>query len=383
MVAPLFLNLSSPELQDLVGENFYSDGRSTEVAVYRVQVPILQGYTATVVASTCGANTSFGTMLSAFDECPDPWAASSQANYKDRAIVVNDDDDQCDGIDALSPSDGYTSRASRIVADVGQGVTEVFVLVEKDSSDLSATASTASSDNTFTLSVTCGITTPSPTPLPTPTPTPVPTFEFVTAISLNATLRLEFADLYAFDGLSGQAAAVFASAFAGAFPYTRSDAVSLRSVKEAPLPCQLVEPTPAPSPSPTLQPRPLPTALPVPHPTGAPSSTPQPSGLPSQLPSPSPSQTLQPSYGPTLSPSRAPSPQPSSVPTIGTGGGARRRQLLTSTTTLSIACGETVSGSNVGLASYVGSASGDAVYQFTTTEPVCLSSRLICIQSLH
>jgi len=353
----------------------------------------LQGYTATVVASTCGLNTPFGTLLSAYEQCPDPWAASAQASYKDRAIAINDDDDQCNGIDALSPLDGYTSRASRIVADVGQGVSEVFVLVERDSSDLSAAAAAAttatSSDNSFTLSVKCGITTPSPTPLPTPVPTPVPTFEFVTAISLNATLRLEFADTNDFDGHSGQAAAVFATAFAGAFPYTRSDAVSMRSVKGAPLPCQLVEPTPAPSPAPSLQPRPVPTSLPLPAPTGVPSSTPQPSALPSQIPSPSPSQSLSPSYEPTLSPTRLPFPQPtlsmapSRAPHVATGGA--RRQLLTSTS-LSIACGETVSGTNVGLTSYVGSSSGDAIYHFTTTEPVrfrCFSWRTfhLCIHT--
>jgi hypothetical protein len=45
----------------------------------------------------------------------------------------------------------------------------------------------------FELSVKCGITTPSPTPLPSPLPTPVPTFEFVTRLTLNATMRVEFA----------------------------------------------------------------------------------------------------------------------------------------------------------------------------------------------
>ena len=47
----------------------------------------------------------------------------------------------------------------------------------------------------FELSVTCGITTLNPTPVPTPVPTSVPTFEFVTRLTLNATMRVEFASV--------------------------------------------------------------------------------------------------------------------------------------------------------------------------------------------
>jgi len=47
----------------------------------------------------------------------------------------------------------------------------------------------------FELSVTCGITTLKPSPVPTPVPTSVPTFEFVTRLTLNATMRVEFASV--------------------------------------------------------------------------------------------------------------------------------------------------------------------------------------------
>jgi hypothetical protein len=103
VTSPLFLNLSSPEFAGLVGQNFYADGRTTEVAVFRFAVPSLVGYTSTIVVHTCGPGTTFGTLLSVYDECPDPWAASAQANYKARAVAVSDDDAACD---ASSDSSG-------------------------------------------------------------------------------------------------------------------------------------------------------------------------------------------------------------------------------------------------------------------------------------
>ena len=116
IVSPLFLNLSAPEHAALVGPNFGADGRSAEVAVFRFAVPSLAGYTSTIIVETCDPQTTFGTLLSAYDECPDPWAASAQANYKDRAIGVSDDAPEC-ATGALA-ADGVTSRASRIEAIV-------------------------------------------------------------------------------------------------------------------------------------------------------------------------------------------------------------------------------------------------------------------------
>jgi len=266
-------------------------------------------------------------------------------------VAAGDDDAACDG---------YAGRGSRVVAAVGKGVASIFLLVEKGSSNDTRTAAAAA--DTFTLAVTCGIATPQPTPLPTPLPTPVPSFEFVTALTLNATLRLEFADPSDFDGLRGDAAAAFASAFAHALAYTRADAVTVRGVAAAGLPCRRVQPTPAPSPRPTAQP----------------SGTPQPRAWPVPPPSPTPTVSLGPSLGPSSTPTSAPtqSPAPSLSSRPSSVAGARRA-LLATTAATSIACGGTVSGTNAGMASYVGSASGDAIYQFTTTEPVRLLASFV------
>jgi len=102
ITSPLFLNVSAPEYSGVVlGPNF--ETRTKEVAVFRFPVPSLAGFTSTIVVDTCGAGTTFGTLLSVYDECPDPWAASEQANYKDRAVGVSDDSSECD---ASSDSNG-------------------------------------------------------------------------------------------------------------------------------------------------------------------------------------------------------------------------------------------------------------------------------------
>lgn len=102
ITSPLLLNVSAPEYSGLVlGPNF--ENRTKEVAVFRFQVPSLAGFTSTIVVDTCGAGTTFGTLLSVYDECPDPWAASEQVNYKDRAVGISDDSAECD---ASSVSNG-------------------------------------------------------------------------------------------------------------------------------------------------------------------------------------------------------------------------------------------------------------------------------------
>ena len=72
----------------------------------------------------------------------------------------------------------------------------MYVLVERDGS---TDVPSDTGPPVFHLRVTCGITTPAPSPVPSPVPTPVPSFEFVTRLELNATMRVEFATPADFD----------------------------------------------------------------------------------------------------------------------------------------------------------------------------------------
>jgi len=185
---PLFINLSSPEYRSLAGPNFAESGRSDQVSVIRFHVPKIPNETTQVVMSTCHSSTTVGTALAAFDFCPDPWAAASDPAYIPlRALGANDDDPAC--ADA-----GPTASASKLLIDVSEESKDVYLLVRRDSAP-NATEGPPLAPGlfTFTLSITCTVATPAPSPLPSLPPTPAPSFEFVTMLSMNATVQLEFA----------------------------------------------------------------------------------------------------------------------------------------------------------------------------------------------
>jgi len=139
------------------------------------------------------------------------------------------------------------------------------------------------------LSVECSVTTLVPTELPTMLPTPVPSFDFVTRLSLNLTLRLEFvtpADL-----LQGgpSSARVLADALAQTIGFVEAPEIRLVSVTDATDAtssgsCREQNPTPLPTARPTLSAHPTPGPSPAPSP--APSETPAPTSSPSTTPRP-------------------------------------------------------------------------------------------------
>ena len=213
---PLFLDLSDPQYASIAGANFVPDGRSQEVAVFRVEVPLSSGESMTLVADTCDPATTVGTVLSVHDECPDPWKAAREPNYLEAsALSFNDDAPACtDGAMTTSGSP-VLSRASKVSVEVDNATSALYILVQRDAS--TDVAGFPHVGRTFKLSAVCSVTSPSPTPLPTLVPTPVPSFEFVTRVSMNATLRIEFATPE--DFASAGAHGVFAEAMATAIGF--------------------------------------------------------------------------------------------------------------------------------------------------------------------
>jgi hypothetical protein len=319
LTTPLFLNLSDPKHAHLVGSAF-DPTRTQEVAVFRLDVPAFPGTTTSLVIDTCGSGTTVGTLLSVHDECPDPWRAAREANYLavnavadavSGASAVNDDDATC-GAGALTTSGSPPSRASRVRVTVGGATTSVFILVQRDAStDVVGWPTVA---RAITITAKCSVTTPEPTPTPTLLPTPVPSFDFVTRLSLNATLRVEFATTADFDQPGAREA--FAAAMAQAVGFVESDGVVLHAaVDVSGRPCEEVLPSSAPTPAPSPLPSPAPTSPPQPQPTPAPTSSPLPSSEPTPVPTPEPTVSLLPSPVPTVGPTRSPTPQPSGQPT--------------------------------------------------------------------
>jgi hypothetical protein len=234
LLLPLYLDLASPEHAAVAGPNFALSGRTRHVAVFRFALPAVSGWTSTVTLDTCDPRTTFGTRLSVYASCPDPWAAAADADaagmfvgaglsgggggggnsssgYASRALGFNDDDPTCT-TGALTAAGA--SRASLLTLTFPAGADEappqdLFLLVERDGS---TDVVTDDADPVFYLSLSCHVDTPPPSPAPTAHPTALPTEAFVTRLALTARLRLELVDAAAFDAPAAREA--FAEAMA-------------------------------------------------------------------------------------------------------------------------------------------------------------------------
>jgi hypothetical protein len=226
VTTPLFLNLSEAQYVPIAGPAFVSglNGRSQEMAVFRISVPVALGDSLLLVVDTCDDATTVGTLVSVHDECPDPWRAAREANYLiatsitdvvDGSRAFNDDDPTClTGALTTTTSGGVPfSRASRVEVHVDSNTPTAFILVQRDAStDVVAGGASGAVGwgGIIKLSVKCAIDTPAPTAQPSLPPTPAPSFPFITRLAFNVTLRLEFAR--ASDFFPTAAAAVAAAA---------------------------------------------------------------------------------------------------------------------------------------------------------------------------
>jgi len=225
VTAPLDMNLTNPEFAEIVGEAFAGSDRSPNVAVFRVRVPVMDGYATQVTLDTCG--TSEDTILSAYDHCPDPWGSQSLIAQAYQAWIARGNSfTSFTEVQLMQVAYAYLDANALAWddggADCGNGASivnlilnhpegnvttsDLYVLVQADQ-DPESEAPPA-----VNINLDCRVATPAPTQLPTSPPTPVPTFEFVRVVEVTAAIRLEFASF----GETPVSALASSQAFAGA-----------------------------------------------------------------------------------------------------------------------------------------------------------------------
>lgn len=120
--------------------------------MFAVKVPSLEGYSTELTISTCDNRTKASTHISAYEHCPDPWAAAADTTYYDRALAYDSGGGTSCGADEGNGGVVVVTVGTVNDADV-ESLKRVCLLVSRSALDLSLSRD-------FHIDVTCQVVTP-------------------------------------------------------------------------------------------------------------------------------------------------------------------------------------------------------------------------------